>query len=335
MANISGQMDEIFDDGLDFDVIFDQEDSLIDTVAGIKENGMSVLGEDDCYVDENGNIVDLLESDVSIPGEPTTDDGKLEDRAGKANLLDRTTDTKNDVKDQHLNRDAESDGTAAAPQSAMAQVDDTESPSEFRKDLGYTKEEADVSAPGEPDTDDGKNDESANNAAAKTTMANGQNEQKPDDNTSVKEDVDAELFDESFLQPTLDDELLDESFLEAPDVTSNSLDSELMDEAFLNEADKDVSANGSKVTKNMLDGRQGTMGSGAKQAPIVKAGIKKAYNKKLEDLKEAVNALAEEVENMEDPEEDLIDAVEDNEGSAAGLDYEVGEDDVLIDDLLN
>ena len=273
MANISDQMDEIFDDGLDFDVIFDDDDKLIDTVAGVKEDGTSVLGDEyEGFFDENGDF--FMESDVSIPGEPSTDDGKQEDKAGKADLLNRTTDTKNDVKDQKLNRDAESDGTAAAPQSAMAKVDDEEGVGAFRKGLGYTKEEADVSAPGEADTDDGKNEESAGNAAAKTTMANGQNEQKPDDNTSVKtESVDDELFDEAVIAPTLDEELFDESSVE---IQKTGLDAELLDESFLNEEAAEV-----------------------------------------------------------DPEEELIDAVDGNDSAGENLDYEVGADDVMLDDLLN
>lgn len=268
MANISGQMDNVFDDGLDFDVIFDDEDRLIDTVAGVKEDGTPVLGDEYAnFFDENGEFIG--ESDVSIPGETNTDDGKLEDKAGEADLLARTTDDHNDTKDQKLNRDAESDGTAAAPNSSEAQVDDEESASEFRKDLGYTKEDADLSAPGEPDTDDGENEESANNKAAEETMKNGQNEQKPDDNTSVGESVD-ELLDESL---EMDLELTDESVLTP---IRTGLDAELIDEALMEEAD-------------------------------------------VED----------------DPEEDFIDTVDANDASAPDLDYDPDEDDLLIDELLN
>lgn len=267
MANISGQMDEIFDDGLEFDVIFDHEDKLIDQVAGIKEDGTPVLGDEYAgFFDENGDFIE--ESEFSIPGEPTTDDGKSENKAGKANLLDRTTSDGCPSVKQHLNRDAESDGTSAAPNSSEAQVDDMESPSEFRKDLDYVKEEDDVSLD-DYSTDDGKNDESANNSAAKTTMSNGQNQQKVDDNSSVKEDVDAELFDESVLEPTVDELLFNERVL-----ADNELDAELLDESVLHEEDEDI-------------------------------------------------------------DEELVDAVEDNDSEVGSdLDYEDGVDDAIIDELL-
>ena len=54
MSEISKNMDSVFDDctenELDFDTIFDQEDCLIDTVAGVNESGDPVTGCDDFEV---------------------------------------------------------------------------------------------------------------------------------------------------------------------------------------------------------------------------------------------------------------------------------------------
>ena len=54
MSEISKNMDSVFDqcteNELDFDVVFDQEDCLIDTVAGVNESGDPVTGSDDFEV---------------------------------------------------------------------------------------------------------------------------------------------------------------------------------------------------------------------------------------------------------------------------------------------
>ena len=456
MANISGQMDEIFDSGLDFDVIFDKEDKLIDTVNGVKEDGSSLLGDEyDGLFDENGEFIG--ESDVSIPGEPSTDDGKADNTAGKAQLLNRTADTKNDVKDQSLNRDAESDGTSAAPQSDMANVDDTESPNEFKKDLGYTKENGelsrieecmilyentndekyldqmkelikesyvisnidrieeveeaadvtvadtsedltdaqqvakeaveawyaengkeitdydrgridmfvrhiteaeDVSAPDEPDTDDGKNQEPANNSAAKTTMSNGQNEQKPDDNTSVGEGyVDMDDLVDAYIESRI--ESLDESVkskirkakkavkkgqkkakraIKKVDKLKNKAD-KLADLAGLKEAIEDWYNENEFEFNDYEAGRVDLFIETQAVAAIEADVVDEADELERELFDESLFNEAGKVDDIEDDiEDDLIGDIENNSsksGKTGDLEYEAGEDDVIIDQLLN
>ena len=261
MANISSQMDSVFDDGLDFDVIFDDDDKLIDTVTGVKEDGTSLLGDEyEGFFDENGDFLDDLISegdDFSIPGEPSTDDGKADNTAGKSKLLDRTTTTGCPSHKDKLTRDAESDGTSAYPNSSEASVDDMESVGQFRKGLGYTSEAE------EPNKFEKTLEDEENN-----------NNECGSKNCKESVDIDKELFDESaFLASSIDDELFDESLLQYHG--DSPIDTELYNENFILEADE------------------------------------------------------------KDEEEDLIEEVEDNDSSSgSNLDYEVGEDDVMLDSLM-
>ena len=88
MANITANMDSVFDgvsdNQLDFDTIFDSEDSLIDTVEGTNESGIPITTamaidslRESGFMDEADLLTDVnkSEGDVRIPGEPTTDEG--------------------------------------------------------------------------------------------------------------------------------------------------------------------------------------------------------------------------------------------------------------------
>lgn len=117
MAKLSDSMDSVFDDGLDFDVIFDREDSLIDTVNGVKENGTSFL--------EAEMDADIVTGDVGhIPGElKTDDDGHTGPQDGKKELADW---------------DAEIAAKDATPNSSEEKsYDDGNTPGQFKNFLGY------------------------------------------------------------------------------------------------------------------------------------------------------------------------------------------------------
>ena len=88
MANITANMDSVFDgvsdNQLDFDTIFDSEDSLIDTVEGTNESGIPITTamaidslRESGFMDEADLLTDVnkSEGDGRIPGEPTTDEG--------------------------------------------------------------------------------------------------------------------------------------------------------------------------------------------------------------------------------------------------------------------
>lgn len=88
MANITANMDSVFDgvsdNQLDFDTIFDSEDSLIDTVEGTNESGIPITTamaidslRESGFMDEADLLTDVnkSEGDGKVPDEPTTDEG--------------------------------------------------------------------------------------------------------------------------------------------------------------------------------------------------------------------------------------------------------------------
>lgn len=115
MANISDTMDSVFDDGLDFDTIFDREDSLIDTVEGVKEEDMDWFDEADAAI---------VSGDVGhIPGEPDTDNGPGGHEGTGAKELPKT----------------DSEGKEVPSSQEHQAYSDGDCPKGFKKELGYSE----------------------------------------------------------------------------------------------------------------------------------------------------------------------------------------------------
>ena len=105
MSNITNSMDSVFagstEEELEFDVMFDQEDSLIDTVNGVNENGDPLTGVDfeDLHQTQDNSSVECLKDvqsddepmgakDMEGTDEPTQDDNSVKGELGKKSDAD-------------------------------------------------------------------------------------------------------------------------------------------------------------------------------------------------------------------------------------------------------